>query len=83
MDNKLSRIGFICIAVAVIALILMALGVVVGLFFKLLPIILICLAVLFFVKGGRVHVEWSSSGNDRSEDNDNDDVIEIRDADIK
>ena len=42
---------------AIISLVLAMTGLVVGLAFKLLPIVLIVLAVLFFTRGGKVTLE--------------------------
>lgn len=73
----LTLIAIVLVIAAVISLVLAFMGAVVGIAFQLLPFVLIALAILFFIKGGRVHVEWNSS-NDA--DNDNDDVIEVRDV---
>ncbi len=73
----LTFIAIVLVIAAVISLVLAFMGAVVGIAFQLLPFVLIALAILFFVKGGRVHVEWSSN---KDAGNDNDDVIEVRDA---
>lgn len=73
----LTTLACLFIAAAVISLVLALLGVVVGAAFHLLPIVFIVLAVLFFVKGGKVHVEWPK------DDRGSDDVIDVDDYEIK
>ena len=74
--GMLTTLALIFVALAVLALVLSIAGVVVGLAFKLLPLALIVLAVLFFVKGGKVHLEWPKN-------NDDDDVINVDDYEVK
>lgn len=74
--GMLTTLALIFVALAVLALVLSLAGVVVGLAFKLLPLALIVLAVLFFVKGGKVHLEWPKN-------NDDDNVINVDDYEVK
>lgn len=71
----LTTLACLFIAAAVISVILGLLGVVVGAAIHLLPIVFIVLAVLFFVKGGKVHVEWPKNGDD--------DIIDVEDFEVK
>lgn len=65
----LTTLALLFLAAAVISVVLAVLGVVAGVAIKLLPIVFIVLAVLFFIKGGKVHIEWPR--------NDDDDVIDV------
>ena len=65
----LTTLALLFLAAAVISIALAVLGVVAGIAIKLLPVAFIVLAVLFFVKGGKVHIEWPR--------NDDDDVIDV------
>lgn len=65
----LTTLALLFLAAAVISVLLAVLGVVAGIAIKLLPIVFIVLAVLFFVKGGKVHIEWPA--------NEDDDVIDV------
>lgn len=65
----LTTLALLFLAAAAISIVLAVLGVVAGVAIKLLPIVFIVLAVLFFIKGGKVHIEWPR--------NDDDDVIDV------
>ena len=65
----LTTLALLFLAAAVISIVLAVLGVVAGIAIKLLPVAFIVLAVLFFIKGGKVHIEWPR--------NDDDDVIDV------
>lgn len=73
----LTTLAVLFVFAAIISLVLSLLGVVVGAAFKLLPIVLVVLAVLFFVKGGKVHLEWPKN------DDDDDDTIKVDDFEVK
>ena len=60
----LTTLALLFLAAAVISIALAVLGVVAGIAIKLLPIVFIVLAVLFFIKGGKVHIEWPRNGDD-------------------
>ena len=60
----LTTLALLFLAAAVISIALSVLGVVAGFAIKLLPIVFIVLAALFFVKGGRVHIEWPRDDDD-------------------
>ena len=72
----LTTIAVLLIVAAAISVALALLGVVVGVAFHLLPIVIVVVAVLFFIKGGKVHVEWPH-GKDASGADMDDDVIDV------
>lgn len=72
----LTTIAVLLIVAAAISVALALLGVVVGVAFHLLPIVLVVVAVLFFIKGGKVHVEWPHGKDVPGADMD-DDVIDV------
>lgn len=55
--SLLTLIAALLVAGALVSFVLALAGVLIGLAFKLLPVVLLVLAVLFFIRGGSVTVE--------------------------
>ena len=64
----------VLVALAILLAVLSFLGFVAGIVFQVLPIVLVIFAVWFFVKGGKVHLEWPKKA-----DGDADEVIDLDD----
>lgn len=56
--SLITLIAFLFLVAFVLSIVLSLMGMVLVGAFKLLPIVFIVLAVLFFVKGGKVHIQW-------------------------
>lgn len=76
----LTTLAVLLVIAAVISVVLAFLGVVVGVAFHLLPFVLLVLAVVFFIKGGKVHIEWPGHGDENDTD---DDTIDVHDYKVR
>ena len=62
--SLITLIAFLFLAAFVLSVVLSLMGLVLVGALKVLPIVFIVLAVLFFVKGGKVHVRWPKKHGD-------------------
>lgn len=62
--SLITLIAFLFLAAFVLSIVLSLMGMVLVGAFKLLPFVFIVLAVLFFVKGGKIHIQWPHKHDD-------------------
>ena len=62
--SLITLIAFLFLAAFVLSIVLSLMGLVLVGALKLLPIVFIVLAVLFFVKGGKLHIQWPGKHDD-------------------